>query len=268
MNPQFPHGRVELTRPEWQRDEANKSGVIWLSVGSGWLTYRAPDTYEPIGTEVEVLPQLINGRTIVPVRAIAEMTGFGVDWNNDEFIVDIYTDRQSIPTPPLTQMAGLENAIRDGLWLSEIRQLFPDARNEEIQALLEQEVIRLVNEIRREHGLNELIPHEGVARSARSRAETIIQHGRHPEDAHRCPITGIDATEHTRQYAPDIRAVENYAKVTARSAAVVNTWMGSRGHREYGILRTPATYIGVGVAFHPDMLDGATWILRVGRLDR
>jgi uncharacterized protein YkwD len=270
MNPQFPHGRVELTRPEWQRADVRFSGVIDLSVGSEWLVYRPADTpigAESIGIELDVRPQLVNSRTMVPVRAIAEMTGFVVTWVYDEFVVDIQTGRQSTPTPPPTQSAGLEAAIRDGLTFNEIRKQFPNVTIEEIQPLFEQEVIQLVNEIRREHGLNELILHDGVARSARSMAEAISQHGRHPDSAHICPITGLDWAAHTRQYAPDIRATENFARVTARPQGAINTWMASaRGHRET-IIRNPATYIGVGMALCTET-NGAIWILRVGTADR
>lgn len=33
--------------------------------------------------QLDVLPQIVNGRTLVPIRAISEGLGASVDWNNE-----------------------------------------------------------------------------------------------------------------------------------------------------------------------------------------
>ena len=74
---------------DWQESES----LVTLTMGAnhaiqvqiGNLTMQV----NGISVALDVPPHLINGRTMVPVRAIAEATGFAVDWLADERIVDI-----------------------------------------------------------------------------------------------------------------------------------------------------------------------------------
>jgi N-acetylmuramoyl-L-alanine amidase len=43
--------------------------------------------------ELDVPPKIVNNRTLVPLRFIAENFGFQVDWNGDEQRIDITTQR-------------------------------------------------------------------------------------------------------------------------------------------------------------------------------
>jgi uncharacterized protein YkwD len=60
---------------------------------------------------------------------------------------------------------------------------------EDIQAMFEQEVIRLVNEIRAEHGLPALILHPELANVARLRAEEMVEYN---VRGHISPTTGLE----------------------------------------------------------------------------
>lgn len=69
--------RATLLRPR-------TSAVIW--VGHSYLLIDGQEI------EIDVPAQLKNERILVPVRAIAEATGFTVDWDADNFIVSIFAD--------------------------------------------------------------------------------------------------------------------------------------------------------------------------------
>ena len=264
-------GVVELSK------RTDNGGSVRISIGIGHQ-HIIVTTTNVQRIELDVPAKIINGRTMVPVRAIAELTGYTVTWDRDNFIVDIFTDGRATeqatqpqaPQQPSTQpqqtvaLEELEQLVRDGLTVRQICQQLPDAHVEDILILMECEVVRLVNEIRREHGLNELIIHPDLARSARSMAQSLERHG--GTLSHTCPTTGLGHREHARQYAPELTWVsENLARVGTSPQSAVSTWIAStRGHRE-NVLRTPATYIGVGVELVAEEgVSAATWVLRVG----
>lgn len=58
---------------------ATEFGMMTLGIGSNYISYRNENEDRSIVTDVP--PQIIGGRTLVPVRAIAECTGYNVDWN-------------------------------------------------------------------------------------------------------------------------------------------------------------------------------------------
>ena len=62
-----------------------RNTFIFIPIGSESI--RVNDS----AIELDVPAQLINGRTMVPVRAIAEATGFTVNWDEQDFVVDIFT---------------------------------------------------------------------------------------------------------------------------------------------------------------------------------
>ena len=74
---------------DWQEAE----GLVTLTMGANHTIQVQIDNLtmqvNGISVALDVPPQLINGRTMVPVRAIAEATGFTVDWRWQDRIVDI-----------------------------------------------------------------------------------------------------------------------------------------------------------------------------------
>ncbi|MGN1000184.1 MAG: SafA/ExsA family spore coat assembly protein [Faecousia sp.] len=106
----------------------------------------------------------------------------------------------------------------------------------------EQEVIRLVNEIRTENGLNPLTYDWQLARVARIKSQDMKDNRYF---SHTSPIYG-SPFQMMRDFGISYRtAGENIAKGYATPQAVVNAWMNSSGHRA-NILSASFSKIGVG----------------------
>ena len=224
------------------------------------------------GVRLDVPPQIINGRTMVPVRAISEATGFDVDWDGVSRIVDIHTggnnsDNNASPAP---NNNGGNNATSTMPNINEIGFDFRALEAagmpyEDIQTKFEQEVIRLVNIIRVDYGLPTLTYHADLARVARLRSEEMIEHGTF---GHVSPTTGLEPTAHARAMGLNSRVVGENVGSAGTPDIVVNGWMNSTGHRNFilsGHLDSGAwsnhnlDYIGVGFAFGSDF--GVRWTL-------
>lgn len=106
----------------------------------------------------------------------------------------------------------------------------------------EQEVVRLVNEIRKENGLNALTYHWELSRVARYKSQDMKDNRYF---AHNSPAYGTPY-QMMRSFGISFRtAGENIAKGYTTPQAVVNGWMNSPGHRA-NILNASYTHIGVG----------------------
>ena len=106
----------------------------------------------------------------------------------------------------------------------------------------EQEVIRLVNQIRTENGLNTLSYNWELARVARYKSQDMKDNGYF---AHNSPIYGTPF-QMIKNFGISYRSAgENIAKGYTTPQAVVNAWMNSSGHRA-NILNAGYTQIGVG----------------------
>ena len=106
----------------------------------------------------------------------------------------------------------------------------------------EQEVIRLVNEIRVENGLKALTYDWELSRVARIKSQDMKDNNYF---AHNSPVYGTPF-QMIKNFGISYRtAGENIAKGYATLQAVVNGWMNSSGHRA-NILNASCTRIGVG----------------------
>lgn len=106
----------------------------------------------------------------------------------------------------------------------------------------EQEVIRLVNEIRAENGLKALTYDWELSRVARYKSQDMKDNGYF---SHTSPIYG-SPFQMIRSFGISFRSAgENIARGYATPQAVVNGWMNSSGHRA-NILSASFTHIGVG----------------------
>lgn len=106
----------------------------------------------------------------------------------------------------------------------------------------ENEVIRLVNEIRTENGLKPLKTNWELSRIARYKSEDMSsnQYFSHTSPTYGTPFQMI------RAFGLSYRSAgENIAYGQRTPAAVVNAWMNSSGHRA-NILNASYTQIGVG----------------------
>ena len=106
----------------------------------------------------------------------------------------------------------------------------------------ESEVIRLVNEVRRENGLKALTANWELSRVARYKSQDMLNKGyfSHTSPTYGTPFQMIKA------FGLSFRtAGENIAMGYPTPQAVVNGWMNSSGHRA-NILNASYTQIGVG----------------------
>ncbi len=108
----------------------------------------------------------------------------------------------------------------------------------------EEEVIRLVNEIREERGLSPLTEHWELSRVARYKSEDMSALGyfSHTSPTYGSPFDMIKSFGLTYRTAG-----ENIARGYKTPASVVEGWMSSSGHRA-NILNESYKYIGVGYA--------------------
>ena len=106
----------------------------------------------------------------------------------------------------------------------------------------EAEVIRLVNEIRKENGLQPLTANWELSRVARYKSQDMKDKGYF---SHTSPTYG-SPYQMIRAFGLSFRAAgENIAKGYSTPQAVVNGWMNSSGHRA-NILNASYKQIGVG----------------------
>lgn len=148
-------------------------------------------------------------------------------------------------------------AVRYEVGLSEIKAANPQIKNYDLiypgQTIhiptqdatvqrYEQEVIRLVNEIRAENGLSALTYNWELSRVARYKSQDMKDNRYF---SHTSPVYG-SPFEMMRSFGIAYRSAgENIARGYATPQAVVNGWMNSSGHRA-NILNASFTQIGVG----------------------
>lgn len=148
-------------------------------------------------------------------------------------------------------------AVKHQVGLSEIKSANPQIKNFDLiypgQVIniptqdtkvteFEQEVIRLVNEIRAENGLKALTYDWELGRVARFKSQDMKDNNYF---AHNSPVYGTPF-QMIKNFGISYRSAgENIAKGYATPQAVVNAWMNSSGHRA-NILNANYTRIGVG----------------------
>ena len=106
----------------------------------------------------------------------------------------------------------------------------------------ESEVVRLVNEIRVQNGLNKLTHDWELSRVARYKSQDMKDNNYF---SHTSPVYGTPF-QMMKSFGISYKtAGENIAKGQSTPQAVVNAWMNSSGHRA-NILNSKYTKIGVG----------------------
>lgn len=106
----------------------------------------------------------------------------------------------------------------------------------------EAEVVRLVNDIRRQNGLQPLTANWELSRVARYKSQDMLDRGYF---SHNSPTYGSPFQMITAFGLSYRTAGENIAKGYSSPQAVVNAWMNSSGHRA-NILNGSYSQIGVG----------------------
>lgn len=150
-------------------------------------------------------------------------------------------------------------AVKYEIGLSEIKNANPQIKNPDLiypgQVLnipttdasvlsFEKEVVRLVNEIRKQNGLRELTYDWQLSRVARIKSEDMRDN---KYFSHTSPTYG-SPFQMMKSFGITYRSAgENIAKGQATPQKVVDAWMNSSGHRA-NILNSSFTHIGVGYA--------------------
>ena len=148
-------------------------------------------------------------------------------------------------------------AVRYEIGLSELKTANPQIQNYDLiypgqiiniptldtsVTAYEQEVIRLVNEIRVNNGLKPLTYDWELSRVARYKSQDMKDNRYF---SHNSPVYG-SPFQMIRNFGISFRSAgENIAKGYSTPQAVVNGWMNSSGHRA-NILNAGYTHIGVG----------------------
>lgn len=148
-------------------------------------------------------------------------------------------------------------AVKYQVGLSEIKSANPQIKNYDLiypgdkitiptadssVTAYEQEVIRLVNEIRAENGLKTLTYDWELSRVARYKSQDMKDN---KYFSHTSPVYGTPF-QMIKSFGISYRSAgENIARGYATPQAVVNGWMNSSGHRA-NILNANYTHIGVG----------------------
>lgn len=148
-------------------------------------------------------------------------------------------------------------AVKYEIGLSEIKNANPQIKNydliypgqvialpsaDQTVAAYEQEVIRLVNALRQEHGLKPLSYDWELSRVARYKSQDMKDNRYF---SHTSPVYGTPF-QMIKSFGISYRSAgENIARGYATPQAVVNGWMNSSGHRA-NILNPDYTHIGVG----------------------
>ncbi|MCL1996572.1 MAG: CAP domain-containing protein [Defluviitaleaceae bacterium] len=165
--------------------------------------------------ELDISPQIINGRAMVPVRAVLESIEYYVGW-------DSYLSAVMVLSPEFRAMSGV--------------------RRDSTQ--FELHVFELTNIERTSRGLPALLPHESLSLAAREHSRDMWENG------FMSHIGSDDSSPRERVDRISLEGVwnglaENVASGHQTPEAVVLGWMDSPGHRA-NILNPYLTYLGVG----------------------
>jgi len=219
----------------WNRDTrqailTRANDVIVITIDSATFTINGASR------TLDVPAQIIGGRTMLPLRAVLESVGYNLDWNRSTQTVVITSGGgQASPaaisaTLPNRRLTGGERQA----WINAY-----DANGGFNQ--FELEVIRLVNEIRAEHGLAQLRTDRILGMATRFYTQTLdnlslpLGHFEGPYNGSEGVIAAFGGGWNT--------ASGTTFSSTPESA--VNSWMSSPTHRA-NILNPDSRYIGVG----------------------
>ncbi len=147
----------------------------------------------------------------------------------------------------VTYQVGTSEIIQANTHISNPNLIYPGQvltipQNDSAVTSFEAEVVRLVNEIRRQNGLQTLTSHWELSRVARYKSQDMRDNGYF---SHNSPTYGTPF-QMIKAFGLSYRtAGENIAMGYSTPQAVVNGWMNSSGHRA-NILNASYTQIGIG----------------------
>jgi uncharacterized protein YkwD len=206
---------VDWDQNMWEATLTNEDFQIKVVIAS--LTF----TTNGIAYPLEQSAQIIDGRTLLPIRAVLESVGYFVDWDQTASTVIITSPT---PTPSPTEFSASEFELR---------------------------IFELTNIERANHGIAPLIWSDELAAAARAHSIDMAVNNN-------LNHTGADGTGFRDRMDnlgfTNMEIAENISGGSRTPEAMTEVWMNSPGHRG-NILNAGLTHLGVG--FHH--LPGSQW---------
>lgn len=193
------------------------SGFFASAAESFLKAYPSTHTIYLDGQEIELEAYVINGSNYVKLRDVGQAVGFNVYWDDTTGTVQLDSGTPYTGQPPAT--ATEVDAAR-------------------------LEIVRLVNQVRRENGVPELTVNESLMAAAQERAETMYTSHHTKEDCE-----AVIAHGYPYGFGANITAFTGTATSDTAQRAVTN-WVNSQGHFQTMIDPNCDT-IGVGIAEDP-----------------
>lgn len=215
-------------------------------------------------------PQMVNNRTMVPIRAICEALGMVVQWDDNargalafndkrtlmlfegENYINVNGEVRIIDTAPVIIDSRILVPVRavaeatgcDVAWDAAASSVIITSENTADADAWEREVFDLTNKVRAENGLSALTWNDTLAKTARAHSEDMASRGFFD---HTNP-DGYDPFDRMRNAGIlYYTAAENIAAGQAEPEDVMESWMNSPGHRA-NILNPDLRELGVGMA--------------------
>lgn len=203
-----------------------------------------------------VMPRgyLIGDNNFFMLRELGDLLGFNVGWDAPSSTILITTGNNGNDETVAEEVRRPEEIGFD------FRALYTAGVSvADIQDMFEQEMVRLVNEIRAEHGLAIFTQNQDLAIIARSRTDEMIRYGERV--GHVSPTTGLEHTEHARAMGLNVRWASENAGGSPTPQAQIDVWMASASHRDFILGGSSSEFIGIGFSFGGTFGTTARWTL-------
>lgn len=178
------------------------------------------------GQQVSMTAYNINGNNYVKLRDIGEKVGFNVYWQ-DGVRIDTSTNYTGEP-PAVAQSSTSSSSSTD---LETVRQ----------------EMIQLINQVRRENGVEELPVNEALMTAAQNCSEQgFRKHDMQYEG------TAVLASGYPYGFSSNLTCFSGTSKLQNIAETAVTNWVNSSGHFQT-MIDSSADCLGVGVAVKNNM---------------
>ena len=191
---------------------------------------------------MEVMPKIVNGRTLVGVRDLAEALFAEVDWNDNTKSVIITS--QPLPFAESSEVFEMSESVNTEI-IPEVKQILaqkePEIDDTQQQEEFEQELVMSVNSERVAAGLNEVEVNLDLMAVARWKAEDMYE----LKQCSHFNSLELSNKELVRYFKIECKGIIENVATNSGPSEVTQRWMNSSGHRD-NILEKEAKFIGVG----------------------
>lgn len=190
-----------------------------------------------------VYTEIKDGSTFIPLRSLEAAFGIKIDWEPNTKTAILKNEKVNNDTENSNLNIPVEETIesQNSNYIEELKN--DDYTQEEIR-IIEEEVVKLVNDERAKQGLQPLEIYEDLMSTARKKSQDMFDNNYFD---HTSPTLGSfgDLIKSSNINFNWAWIGENIAMGQKDAQEVVDSWMNSEGHRA-NILKPDAKYIGVG----------------------